>query len=146
MGVRGIRLGKNDEVVGMEVSLSDAALLTITRRGYGKRTKFEEYRLINRGGMGVLNIRITEKNGEVVAIKTVKEDDEVMLVSQNGVIIRVPISGIAKIGRATQGVRIMRLNSGDRVTTVARIDNKEVPEEEEVSEEVSDDSVPDTEQ
>lgn len=163
MGVRGIRLGKDDEVVGMEVSLSDGALLTITRRGYGKRTKFEEYRLINRGGKGVLNIRITEKNGEVVAIKTVKEDDELMLVSQNGVIIRVPITGIALIGRATQGVRIMRLNSGDRVTTVARIDNdtKEIPEEEEVSEEtkeeikdnseedtkeVTEDPVPDTEQ
>ena len=131
MGVRGIRLGKNDEVVGMEVSLSDAALLTITRRGYGKRTDFDSYRLINRGGKGVLNIKITEKNGKVVAIKAVTADEEVMLVSQSGIIIRVPVKGIAHIGRATQGVRVMRMNSGDRVTTVARVPGNGVEESEE---------------
>jgi DNA gyrase subunit A len=135
MGVRGIRLGKEDSVVGMEVSSSDSTLLTVTERGYGKRTDFDAYRLINRGGKGVLNIKITEKNGKVVAIKSVNESEEIMLVSQSGIIIRVPVSGIAHIGRATQGVRVMRMNSGDRVTTVARIPGNEVVEEEEVSEE-----------
>jgi DNA gyrase subunit A len=134
MGVRGIRLGKEDSVVGMEVSSSDNTLLTVTERGYGKRTDFDAYRLINRGGKGVLNIKITEKNGKVVAIKSVNEDEEIMLVSQSGIIIRVPVSGIAHIGRATQGVRVMRMNSGDRVTTVARIPGNEVVDEEEVSE------------
>ncbi|MAG78348.1 hypothetical protein CL616_03215 [archaeon] len=128
MGVRGIRLGKGDYVVGMEVSTDDGCLLTVTERGYGKRTDFDSYRLINRGGKGVLNIKITEKNGKVVAIKSVKENDEIMLVSQNGVIIRVPVSGIAHIGRATQGVRVMRMNSGDRVTTVARVPSNGVEE------------------
>jgi len=134
MGVRGIRLVGGDEVVGMEVSIDTGSLLTITENGYGKRTKFKEYRLISRGGKGVTNIKITPKNGKVVAIKTVKEEDEVMLVSQSGVIIRVPVSGVAQIGRMTQGVRVMRLNSGDKVITVARITGaaeEEVKEEEE---------------
>ncbi|MFH1972517.1 MAG: DNA gyrase subunit A [archaeon] len=121
MGVIGIRLNKGDEVVGMEVSLDNATLLTITEKGYGKRTNFDEYRLINRGGKGVTNIKITEKNGKVVSIKTVKDTDEVMLVSKNAVIIRIPVLGIAHIGRVTQGVRVMRMKEGDKVITVARV-------------------------
>lgn len=120
-GVRGIRLDKGDEVIGMEVALSKAALLTVTESGYGKRTLIDDYNLIRRGGKGVINIKTSPRNGKVVGIKTVMDHDEIMLISSKGVIIRVAAKDISMIGRNTQGVRVMKLNAGDKVTTVARV-------------------------
>jgi DNA gyrase subunit A len=123
IGVRGINV-KASEVVGMEIA-NAPYLLTVTEKGFGKRSEVNEYRLINRGGSGVTNIKITEKNGDVVSIKVVNESDELMLISKNGVIIRTPITGISVIGRNTQGVRIMNLEEADRLATVATIINDE---------------------
>ncbi len=120
-GVRGIRLDKEDEVIGMEVAIDSGQLLTITENGFGKRTEIPEYRLISRGGKGVINIQTTDRNGDVVAIKTVKENDEIMVVSKNGIVIRIPVTEIPNISRNTQGVRIMRLKEGDKVSTVEKI-------------------------
>ncbi len=120
-GVRGIRLDEGDEVIGMEVAIDSGQLLTITENGFGKRTDIPEYRLISRGGKGVINIQTTERNGDVVAIKTVKDNDEIMVVSKNGIVIRTPVTDIPNISRNTQGVRIMRLKEGDKVSTVEKI-------------------------
>ncbi|HLC88855.1 MAG TPA: DNA gyrase subunit A [Candidatus Nanoarchaeia archaeon] len=121
-GVRGIKLRKDDEVVGMLVAEEDKSILTLTEKGYGKRTPVAEYRLCNRGGKGVTNIKITEKNGPVQSIKLVDgEDEELMLISKSGIGIRIPISTISVIGRATQGVRVMRLNEGDTLAASAKI-------------------------
>tara|TARA_Y100000310_G_C20679517_1_gene815087 strand:- start:503 stop:2932 length:2430 start_codon:yes stop_codon:yes gene_type:complete len=129
MGVRGIKLSKGDTVIGMELESATATLLTITENGYGKRTDIKEYRLITRGGKGVINIKTSERNGKVVNIKAVEDTDEALLISQQGKIIRIPVSGISKIGRNTQGVRIMKLGSDDKVTKLAKIgtngDNEE---------------------
>ncbi len=121
MGVKGIRLKGKDEVVGMEVALEAGALLTVTENGYGKRTEMGEYTLIKRGGSGVINIKTSERNGDVVGIKTVKEGDEILVVTKKGQMIRVPVKDISVIGRATQGVRMIKLDEGDKVTTVARV-------------------------
>ncbi|MEE9525286.1 MAG: DNA gyrase subunit A [Candidatus Woesearchaeota archaeon] len=120
-GVRGIKLKVDDAVVGMEIARDERTLFTITENGYGKRTLISEYRLINRGGSGVKNIICSERNGKVVGVKSVKDEDELMLISQKGVGIRVPAKGISVIGRATQGVRIMKLGEGDKVAAVAKV-------------------------
>ncbi len=120
-GVRGIRLAKGDEVIGMEVARSDASLFTITENGYGKRTKTNEYRLIRRGGKGVRNIKINERNGKVVSIKTVMDEDEFILITEKGIIIRVSAKDISVIGRNTLGVRVMKVVKGDKVASIARI-------------------------
>ncbi len=124
IGVRGIN-ARNSEVVGMEIADSPY-LLTVTEKGYGKRSEVNDYRLISRGGSGVTNIKITEKNGNVVGIKIVDDNDEIMLISRNGVIIRTPVKGISVIGRNTQGVKIMDLDDSDILATVARIVNEEI--------------------
>jgi DNA gyrase subunit A len=122
LGVRGIRLKKKgDEVVGMVVADSNRTLLTITENGYGKRTEIDDYRLINRGGSGVINIKTSERNGGVVVIKSVTDEDELMLISVGGQVIRTSSKFINVIGRNTQGVRLMRLNTGDKVADAARI-------------------------
>ena len=121
-GVRGIKLKKKgDEVIGMVIARKDRTLFTITENGYGKRTNIDEYRLIGRGGSGVKNIICSERNGDVVGIMAVKDEDELMLISQKGVGIRVQAKDISVIGRATQGVRIMKLSEGDKVAAVAKI-------------------------
>ncbi len=127
-GVRGIRLRPGDQVIGMVKAEDEKTLLTITENGYGKRTRIIDYRLINRGGIGVRNIICSERNGDVVAVKATIAGDEVMFVSKNGIIMRTPVDGISVIGRNTQGVRLMKLNSGDRVKAAAKI---AVQEEEE---------------
>ena len=119
IGVRGINV-KTSEVIGMEI-VNAPYLLTVTEKGYGKRSLVEDYRLINRGGSGVTNIKITDKNGNVVGIKTIDEKDEIMLISKLGVIIRTPVTGVSVIGRNTQGVKIMNLDECDKLSTVARI-------------------------
>ena len=120
-GVRGIRLREKDEVIGLEVAKGDATLLTVTEKGFGKRTQMEEYRLIRRGGKGVTNIKSTNKNGAVVGIKTVMDNDELMCITKKGVIIRFKATDVSVIGRYTQGVRIMKLREDDSVVAVARV-------------------------
>jgi DNA gyrase subunit A len=135
-GVRGIRLRRDDVVVGMVVVQPDVAqqatLLVVTEKGRGKRTPVDDYRYQNRGGKGVLNFRLQERTGSVVAIKCVYPDDELVLISRNGVVNRQRVDEIRVIGRATQGVRVMALDEGDAIMDVARVvpedDNGEVAE------------------
>ena len=129
-GVRGIRVRSTDRVIGMVVShresAANATLLVVSEKGRGKRTDIEEYRFQGRGGKGVLNFRVTEQTGSVVAIKEVFPDDELMLITRNGVVIRSRVSEIRVIGRATQGVRVIALDEGDVLVDVARL----IPEDE----------------
>ncbi len=120
-GVRGITLKDTDEVIGMVVASENRTLLTVTENGYGKRTKISDYRLINRGGSGVRNIICSERNGKVVSINSVTDEDDVILISQRGIIIRIPASQISLIGRNTQGLRLMRLKQGDKLVGAAKI-------------------------
>jgi len=124
-GVRAIRLGKKDAVIAMVKVRAEDTLLTITTGGFGKRTSFKEYRLQSRGGKGIINIKVTQKNGEVVGLKPVTEQDEVMIITQNGMVVRCPVKDIRSIGRNTQGVRVMRLDSKDKVSSVASVVKKE---------------------
>ena len=128
-GVRGITLEDKDYVIGMVVIRREATLLVVTEKGYGKRTDISDYRVTNRGGKGVINLKVTDKVGEVVAIKEALDSDELMIITQKGIIIRQPIGKIKVIGRNTQGVRLINLDSGDRVVDVARV----IPEEEEAA-------------
>ncbi len=120
-GVRGIRLGEGDRVVGMLASDRDTTLLSVTENGYGKRTDIENYRLTRRHSKGVSNIRTSERNGPVVSIHAVSDEDELMIITTNGLIIRLPVRGLRPIGRNTQGVRLINLGEGDRVIDVSRI-------------------------
>jgi len=130
MGVRAIKLDEGDTVVGAVVVDQESSLLTITENGYGKRSSFERYPLQNRAGKGVIDIKTSERNGSVVAVKTVHEKDEIMSITSKGIIIRTPVTGISEIGRNTQGVRIMKLEEGNKVVSVARIlSDEEEPEE-----------------
>jgi DNA gyrase subunit A len=120
-GVRGINLREGDEVVDMAIVDPMATLLTVCENGYGKRTSFEEYRLQGRGGYGIINIRTTDRNGKVVAMKAIRDADELMLISQNGMIVRTGVSEVRTIGRTTQGVRVIALKPGDKLVAVARV-------------------------
>jgi DNA gyrase subunit A len=120
-GVRGIMLRDKDEVVGMEIAREDKSLLTVTENGYGKRTMISEYRAISRGGVGVINIQCTERNGCVASIKAVEEEDEIMMLSKKGIIIRCPAKDVSVIGRNTQGVRLMKLEEGDKIVGAAKV-------------------------
>lgn len=119
-GVRGIRLKPGDYVVGMSSARPGASLLTVTENGYGKRTPISEYGIQRRGGQGLINYHITEKTGPVAGIRAVDETDDVMLISSDGVVIRVNAGEISEIGRATQGVRVMRLSEDVRLIAMAR--------------------------
>jgi len=125
-GVRGIRLGKKDACIAMEIVKPDQTVLTVTGQGFGKRTSFKEYRLQSRGGKGIINMKVTGKNGEAVGLKTVSDKDEIMLMTEKGMVVRSPVKDIRSTGRSTQGVRLMRLDAGDKVAVVAKI----VPEDE----------------
>jgi DNA gyrase subunit A len=121
-GVRGTLLAKGDEVVDMAVVVGEeGTVLSITENGYGKRTKISDYRIIKRGGKGVISIKANKRNGSVVAVHIVNETDHVMIMTANGIMIRLPVGGISLIGRNTQGVRVINLSSGDRVVGVARV-------------------------
>ena len=126
-GVRGMMLARGDEVVGMEILSPGATILTVTERGYGKRTPLEAYRLQKRGGQGVITIRTTARNGKVMRVAQVVEDDEVMLITDGGKVLRCPVTGISTMGRATQGVRLMDLNTGENVVSMARLADNEEP-------------------
>ncbi len=126
-GVRGATLeGADDEVIGMvAVSRPDAELLVVTEKGFGKRTAIENYRLTARGTKGVITLKVTEKNGPIRSIKEVVEGDELMIITSRGTLIRLPVKGISVLGRATQGVHLVRLGEEDRVVAVARIASEE---------------------
>jgi DNA gyrase subunit A len=129
-GVKGINLAKGDEVVGMAVVDSGATLLTVCEKGYGKRTDFGEYRTQGRGGKGLINIKTSKRNGPVVAMRTVRDGDELMMITQQGQIVRIGVDSIRSIGRATQGVRVIRLGNDDKLVAVARVASDEEGEEE----------------
>jgi DNA gyrase subunit A len=127
-GVRGIKLREGDEVVDMVITGEDKTILTICENGYGKRTQVSEYRVQGRGGQGLIDIRTTERNGKVVNLLAVTDDDEVMIVTAEGQIVRTRASGISVIGRNTQGVRCIGLNEGDRVVACAVVPAEEPAE------------------
>ena len=124
-GVRGISLRDDDEVVAMEVVRPGATLLTVAQNGYGKRTDLEEYRVQSRGGVGIINIQTSDRNGKVAGIAYVTEDDEVMLISQQGMVLRTRAGDIRAIGRATQGVRLIEMEDGDAVVAIAKLAERE---------------------
>ena len=124
-GVRGVTLGSEDGVVSMEIVHQGCTIFTLTENGFGKRTPEQEYRLIHRGGKGVTNIKTTPRNGNVVAVRTVTDMDELLCMTQHGVVMRTPVKDISIIGRNTQGLRVMKLKEGDKVTTVAKVVQEE---------------------
>jgi DNA gyrase subunit A len=124
-GVRGISLRTDDTVVAMEVLRPLGTILTVTERGYGKRTELDEYRLQSRGGLGIINIQTTDRNGQVIGIAQVTDDDELMLITEQGQIIRMVTRGIRTIGRATQGVKLIDIEGSDRAVSIARLAEKE---------------------
>jgi DNA gyrase subunit A len=137
-GVKGIQLTGADVVIGMVVVRREATLLVVSEKGYGKRSELSEYRVQKRGGKGIITFKVTEKTGSIVALKEVIPDDELMMITHHGVIIRVPVDGIRVIGRNTQGVKVMNLDAGDTLQDVARV----VKEDETGTEEASDEPVP----
>ncbi len=119
-GVVGIRMEEGDSVIGMSLAADDSTVLTVTEHGFGKRTQVGEYRLQHRGGQGIINIKTSERNGEVVGMLTVDDDDEIVLVSTDGIIMRCEVKGIRTIGRNTQGVKVMAPRPGAKVSAVAK--------------------------
>jgi len=124
-GVRGITLRDDDFVVAMEVVKPGGTLLTVTERGYGKRTEIDEYRVQSRGGVGVINISTSERNGPVVGVAYVQEGDELLVITQQGMIIRMQTNDLRAIGRATQGVRLIDIEGDDKVVSIARLVERE---------------------
>lgn len=124
-GVRGARLEKGDYLIGMVDVKREGTLLVVTENGMGKRSEIADYRLTRRGGKGVLTVKVTEKTGKMVTIKEVVDTDELMIITQQGQVIRLPLSGVRVMGRATQGVKLINLDEGDRVVDVARVVGKE---------------------
>lgn len=146
-GVRGIRLRDGDYVVGMEILEENQEVLVVTENGYGKRTNESEYRLQARGGVGIKTCQITDKNGPVVAVKAVTGEEDIMLITINGMLIRMGIEDISQTGRSTQGVRLIRLAAEELVATVAKVEKAEDLEElegEETEENLNDDSIVET--
>jgi DNA gyrase subunit A len=136
-GVHAIKLRKGDLVEGVEVVNPGTTILTVTEKGYGKRTEVEEYRMQNRGGIGIIGIRVTDKNGPICSVLQVAEEDEIMLISDHGKIIRTKAKDISIIGRATQGVKLIGLDEGEKVVGVARVVEKEEEGSEETEEPAS---------
>jgi DNA gyrase subunit A len=130
-GVRGIRLEKDDLLVGLILADEKTTVLTVCENGYGKRTAVGEYRLTNRGGKGVINIKTTERNGKVIAVVEAHDDDEMMIMTERGMVIRCPMANVRTIGRNTQGVRVITLDEGDRAVVVARLAKEDVESAEE---------------
>jgi DNA gyrase subunit A len=120
-----MRLSKGDTIVGMEVLSHGQTLFTITENGFGKRTSIDEYPVQKRGGLGVITIKTTERNGNVVAILLVEEDDDLMLMTDNGKLIRIPTRGVSVISRNTQGVKLIGMVQAEKVTSAARLAEKE---------------------
>jgi len=129
-GIRGITLNEGDEVVGMEIAEEDKSLLVITEKGFGKRSDYDRYPLRGRGGKGVINIRSSKRNGEVVGVRTVTDKDELLIATTQGKVIRIPLSKVKKISRNTLGVKLMSLDPENKVSSVAAI-TEEMREEDE---------------
>jgi len=127
-GVRGISLREGDAVVAMEVLVPGGTILSVTEQGYGKRTELDEYRVQSRGGSGIINIQTSDRNGKVIGIAQVSDDDELMLITQQGKILRMASKGIRTIGRATQGVRLIDIEGDDRAVSIARLAEKDEEE------------------
>ena len=128
-GVRGMRLGSEaDEVIGMitlnSEQTADHQVLVVSEKGYGKRSPVDEYRITKRGGKGVKTIQVTEKTGKLIAIKSVKEDDQLMIINRSGMTIRMDLSEMRVLGRATQGVRLIDLRKNDKIAAVARVESE----------------------
>ena len=132
VGVRGIRLREGDYVIGADSTSAGEALLTITEKGYGKRTRVEEYSVHGRGGKGIKNYNITEKTGPIAAVRMVNPDDDILLITDDATIIRLAADSISLLSRATQGVRVMRLAAGSRVISLEKTE-RESEEEAETS-------------
>ncbi len=130
-GVRGIDLQKGNEVVGMEIVKDNSTIMTIAENGFGKRTELDEYRLQSRGGKGIITIKTTERNGDVVGILQVSDDDEIMMITAHGKVIRLKLKSIRTIGRNTQGVRLFDLGKEDKIKDVALLAEKEEEEPDE---------------
>ncbi len=137
MGVRGIRLAKDDVVIGMGAFIEDTSLLVVTEKGFGKRTELEEYKVQTRGGKGILTYRVTEKTGKIAGMKLVNEKDDIMMINSDGTIIRINVKDISVLGRATQGVTLMRMDESVYLVGVARIIN----EDEDLSEDEEDQDI-----
>ena len=130
-GIRSMTLEEDDDLVGMEIISEGATILTITENGFGKRTLTSEYPLQKRGGKGVITIKTTERNGSVVGICPVVDEDDLMIITEKGRIIRIKVRGISVIGRNTQGVKLINLGAGERVVALARVEEEEAEEDEE---------------
>ncbi len=120
-GVMGMRLDKKDYVIAAELTQPDSTALTVTESGYGKKTYYKEYRLQSRGGKGVINANVTDKNGKVVNVITVTEEDEIIVMTDKGMVVRSAVNQIRTTSRNTQGVRIIRLKDGHKVVSAARV-------------------------
>ena len=120
-GVRGISLSKKDEVIAMEIVQKDDTVLTVTELGFAKRTLINQYRIQRRGGKGIINVKVTTKNGQAVRLKSVSDNDELMVITQNGMFLRCPVKDIRTTGRSAQGVRLIKLADKDRVSSVAHV-------------------------
>ena len=142
-GVRGITLAhQDDEVIGMvAVNDMESNILVVSENGYGKRSSLEDYRITNRGGKGVKTISVTDKTGQLVAIKNVTDEDDLMIINKSGIAIRMSVEDLRVMGRATQGVKLINLKGSDSIAAVAKVMKEEESEDQEVSEETTDDSV-----
>ena len=128
-GVKGIRLFAKDEVVSMAVVESGGTLLTVTDKGFGKRSRIEDYRIQTRGGKGIINVKTTKRNGDVVAVPFVRDEDQLMVITAHGMIVRLNVGDFGVMGRATQGLRLIQLDEGDEVVAVAKLAEKQDDEE-----------------
>ena len=130
-GVKAITLRENDYIIGMCLATEDTQLLAVTENGYGKRTELSEYRVQNRGGVGIKTYKCSEVTGNVIGIRSVKDGEDIIMITSEGIIIRIPASGISTIGRSTKGVRLMRLNDGVKVVSMGVTEHEEEESEEE---------------
>ena len=130
MGVRGINLADRDEVIGMQLTVQGSDLLIVSEKGMGKRTSISEFTAQNRGGKGVKCYKIMEKTGNVVGVKAINEDDEIMIINTEGIIIRMKCEGISLLGRITSGVKLINLPEGDKVASIAKVRKGDEEEEE----------------
>ena len=130
-GVQGMRLRSDDEVISINIAHNDADLLVVTENGFGKRTRIDEYPRKGRGGMGVKTVQLTEAKGKLAGARVVREGYQVMLISNGGTVIRMPVEEVKRLGRSTQGVIVMRLREGEQVSTLAPVVESEEPDAEE---------------
>ncbi|MBT7037173.1 MAG: DNA gyrase subunit A, partial [Lentimicrobiaceae bacterium] len=143
-GVRGITLGhKKDELIGMICveNNEEVSILVVSEKGYGKRSELEDYRLTNRGGKGVKTLNITDKTGQLIAIKSVTDNDDLMIINKSGITIRMAVKDLRVMGRATQGVRLIRIDDGDEIAAVAKVEVEEDEDQEYLDGEVIDSDV-----